>query len=223
MKFIGLLLVLCCCLGISNAQNINARKPMPGKKDTAQTVAEIKPRKPVLGKNDTIPVASAILDNEYVPWILTHETYIRDARVFKTPEERTNYNRLRYNVLKVEPYAVFAGNRYRQLERDLATTADKGKQKQMVKACEKEIKELFNREIKNMSITQGEILIKLVNRETGDTSYELVKELKGGLNAFMFQSLARIFGHNLKQSYDPQEENDIEGILNSAGYLYHRN
>lgn len=204
MKFIGYLLVFCLCLGTADAQ-------------------DIKPRMPKLGKNDTIKVQSAIIDNEYVPWILAPETVIRDGRIFKTPEDRNNYYRLRYNVLKVEPYAIYAGNRYRQLERDLATTADKKKQKEMVKTCEKEIKDLFSREIKNMSITQGEILIKLVNRETGDTSYQLVKELKGGVNAFMFQSLARIFGHNLKQTYDPQEESDIEGILNTAGYKYHRN
>jgi hypothetical protein len=204
MKFIGFLFAFCCCLVSVNAQIV-------------------KPRMPKLGKNDTIRVASALLENEWVPWILAPETVIREGRVFKTDEDRTNYYRLRYNVLKVEPYAIFAGNRYRQLERDIATTADKGKQKEMVKVCEKEIKDLFNHEIKNMTITQGEILIKLVNRETGDTSYELVKQLKGGINAFMFQSVARIFGHNLKQTYDPQEENDIEGILNSAGYQYHRN
>jgi hypothetical protein len=203
MKFIGYLLVFCCCLGVAQAQ-------------------DTKPRPPKLGKNDTIRVSSAIVDNEYIPWILGPETYIRDGRVFKTQDDRMNYYRLRYNVLKVEPYAVFAGNRYRQLERDLATTADKGKQKEMVKACEKEVKDLFNREIKNMTITQGEILIKLVDRESGGTSFAMVKELKGGINAFMFQSLARIFGHNLKQTYDPQEENDIETILNSAGYKYHR-
>ncbi|RKR82595.1 uncharacterized protein DUF4294 [Mucilaginibacter gracilis] len=204
MKLIGYLLVFCFCFGTASAQ-------------------QGLPPKPKLGKNDTIRVASAIVDNEYIPWIMTPDAQIRDVRTFKTPLDRTNFYRLRYNVLKVEPYAIYAGNRYRQLERDLATTADKGKQKEMVKTCEKEIKDLFNHEIKNMSITQGEILIKLVNRESGNTSYELVKELKGGLNAFMFQSLARIFGHNLKQTYDPQEENDIEAILNSAGYQYHRN
>jgi len=181
------------------------------------------PPHPKTGKNDTIKVAMTILDGEYVPWVPLPETIIRDVRTFKDAQARTDYNLLRYNVLKVAPYALYAGNRYRQLERDLATTADKQKQKEMVKACEKEIKDLFNHEIKNMTITQGEILIKLVNRETGDTSYELVKELKGGINAFMFQSLASLFGHNLKETYDPQEEHDIESILNNAGYRYHRN
>lgn len=178
---------------------------------------------PVLGKNDTIKVPLTILDGAYAPWVLAPEAEVREKRTFASPAARTDYFRLKYNVLKVAPYAVFAGNRYRQLERDVATTADKRKQKEMVKACEKEIKDLFNREIKDMSITQGEILIKLINRETGDTSYGLVKELKGGLNAFMFQSLARLFGHDLKETYNPQQERDIEGILDNAGYKYHRN
>jgi hypothetical protein len=204
MKFIGLLSVFTCLSVFVSAQSLH-------------------PLMPKLGKNDTISVAVTPLDGEMVPWLLLREVTIFDHRVFLTKEARDNYLRLRYNVLKVAPYAIFAGNRYRQLERDLATTNDKAKQKALVSACDKQIKELFNAKIKDMSITQGEILIKLVNRETGNTSYALVKELKGNINAFMFQSLARLFGHNLKETYDPQEEYDIENILNQAGYKYHRN
>jgi hypothetical protein len=203
MKFIGLLCLFTCLSVVVLAQSLHA--PMPK-----------------LGKNDTIHVAVTELDGEMVPWLLLKGVDIYDHRVF-TPEGRTNYLRLKYNVLKVAPYAQFAGNRYRQLERDLASTADKKKQKELVSACDKQIKDLFNNKIKDMSITQGEILIKLVNRETGNTSYALVKELKGSINAFMFQSLARLFGHNLKETYDPQEESDIEHILDQAGYKYHRN
>ena len=203
MKLIGFLFIFCCYNGYLMAQ----KPPFP---------------LPKLGKNDTVKVGMTPLDGEMVPWIMGHETIIRDSRVFKSQADRDDYARLRYNVLKVAPYAMFAGNRYRQLERDLATTADKRKQKAMVDACDKEIKDLFNKQIKDMTITQGEILIKLINRETGNTSFDLVKDLKGGLNAFMFQSLARLFGHNLKETYDPQEDHDIESILNSAGYSYHR-
>jgi hypothetical protein len=117
----------------------------------------------------------------------------------------------------------FASTRYQQLQRDLATTGDKSKQKEMIKACEAQIKDLFNRELKNLTVTQGEILIKLVNRETGNTSYEMLKEMKGGLNAFMFQSIARVFGHNLKETYDPEQERDIESILQQAGYISYNN
>ncbi len=177
------------------------------------TTFKIKP-----GKNDSIKVAVTELEGEFVPWVLLPDANIRDLRLFKTPEDRAAYNRLRYNVLKVLPYAQFAGQRYRKLQQDLATTADKRQQKEMVKACEKEIKELFNKQIKNLTITQGEILIKLVQRETGNTSFELLKQMKGGFKAFMFQSAARMFGHDLKETYDPEQEKDIQAILVSAGY-----
>jgi hypothetical protein len=116
------------------------------------------------------------------------------------------------------PYARFAGERYRQLQRDLALTSDKHKQKQLIGDCEKQIKDLFNREIKEMTISQGEVLIKLIDRETGNTSFAMVKDLKGGFSAFLLQSAARIFGHDLKETYDPDEQKDIEAILRQAGY-----
>ncbi len=203
MKIIGLLCVFTCFAGCALAQS--AHPPMPK-----------------LGKNDTIKVAVAEVDGEMIPWLLLKDVSIYDHRTFADKDARNNYYQLRYNVLKVAPYAMFAGNRYRQLERDLALTGDKAKQKALVNACDKQIKDLFNAKIKDMSITQGEILIKLVNRETGNTSYALVKELKGSINAFMFQSLARLFGHDLKETYDPQEEYEIENILDKAGYKYHR-
>lgn len=184
----------------------------------AQSTAESAAFKIKPGKHDSIKVAVTQLNGEFVPWVLLPDANIRDMRIFKTPEERAAYNRLRYNVLKVLPYAQYAGARYRQLERDLATTGDKHKQKELVKACEKEIKDLFNKQIKNLTITQGEILIKLVQRETGNTSFELLKQMKGGFQAFMFQSAARMFGHDLKETYNAAEDKDIEAILVSAGY-----
>jgi hypothetical protein len=139
-------------------------------------------------------------------------------RTFKSQADYDNYRRLKYNVLKVLPYARFAGQRYRQLEKDLALTSDKRKQKQLIKSCDKEIKDLFNDKIKNLTISQGEILIKLVDRETGNSSYDLVQNLKGNLSAFLVQSVARVFGHDLKSKYDVDQEMDIEGIIHSAGY-----
>ncbi|SDD68581.1 protein of unknown function [Mucilaginibacter pineti] len=199
MKFIGFLLLFCCIMGEVNAQST---KPAPV----------------VLGKNDTIRVAITNVDGELIPWVVCPEVKIRDSRIFASDADRDNYRRLRYNVFKVLPYARFAGNRYRQLQRDLALTADKKKQKELVNTCETEIKTLFNKEIKNLSINQGEVLIKLIDRESGTTSYAMVKDLKGGFKAFMFQSVASIFGHNLKETYDPEEQKDIEAILKDAGY-----
>src|SRR5471030_2797778 len=121
MKFFGLILLLCCfTLGTAWAQT--------------------QPAIPVAGKNDTIPTLVAQVDGEMIPWVITGEVNIKDSRIFKSKQDKDDYNRLWYNVKKVIPYAHFAGSRYRQLERDLALTGDKKKQKELVAACEAEIK-----------------------------------------------------------------------------------
>ncbi|WP_295792400.1 DUF4294 domain-containing protein [Mucilaginibacter sp.] len=204
MKFIGFLLLFCCVMGISNAQT---KTPAPL----------------ILGKNDTIRTYLTVDSGKMMPWIVLNEIKISDTRIFKSQADLDNYRRLRYNVLKVLPYVKFAGARYRQLQRDLALTGDRHKQKELIGNCETEIKTLFNKEIKDLTISQGEVLIKLINRETGNTSYAMVKELKGGFKAFLFQSAARIFGHDLKETYDPEEQKDIEAILNQAGYVSSNN
>lgn len=173
---------------------------------------------PKLGKNDTIKTYMTVLDGELVPWVVTPEVKITDTRIFASEADRQAFYRLRYNVMKVLPYAKYAGERYAQLQRDLASTADKSKQKEMIKLCEDQIKNLFNTQIKNLTISQGEVLIKLVSRETHSTSFAMAKDLKGGFHAFMYQSVARIFGHNLKEEYDASNERDIETILHEAGY-----
>jgi hypothetical protein len=182
MKFIGFILLYCCiAMGVK---------------------AQTEPVFPKQGKNDTIRVYATNVDGQMIPWIVTEEVKIVDTRIFKSQADKDAYNRLRYNVYKVIPYAHFAGSRYRQLQRDLALTADKKKQKLLVAACETQIKDL----------------IKLIDRETNNTSYDVVRELKGGFNAFLLQSAARIFGHNLKETYDRDEQRDIEQILQQAGY-----
>ncbi|GAA4805780.1 hypothetical protein GCM10023231_38690 [Olivibacter ginsenosidimutans] len=212
MKFLRLLLIyLLLFFGkVSLAQQVN-------KDSLANTTDQASNIGPAM-------MSTTRINGERVPWILLREVVITDRRIFKTPEDRARYYRLKYNVLKVLPYARFAENRYDKLQRDLAVTPKKKDQKRLVKDCEKEIKNMFNREIKNMSITQGEILIKLIDRQTGNSSYDLVKELRGGVSAFFYQSVAKLFGHNLKRTYDPDEDREIETIIrnhaNANRYFY---
>jgi len=199
MKFIGFLLLFCCLMG-----TLKAQEPTPAPL--------------VLGKNDTIKTYLTIDSGRFEPWIVLEDVKIYDTRIFKSQADLDQFRRLRYNVMKVLPYAKFAGERYRQLQRDLALTGDRHKQKELISACETQIKDLFNKEIKDLTISQGEVLIKLIDRETGNTSYAMVKDLKGGFSAFVLQSAARIFGHDLKETYDPDQQKDIEAILQQAGY-----
>ena len=174
----------------------------------------------VKGKNDTIRVALTLVDNELIPWLALPEVKIVDTRIWRTAEQQIAYNRLRYNVLKVLPYAMYARSRYAQLQTELARTNNKKEQRILQKAFEKEVKDMFNREIKELTITQGGILIKLIDRELGTSSFDILKEMKGGFTAFLYQSLARVFGNNLKNRYDAQEDRDIESIIQTSPYYY---
>ncbi|MFB2118779.1 DUF4294 domain-containing protein [Parapedobacter sp. 2B3] len=169
-------------------------------------------------------VATTLVEGERLPWMLVPEVTVTRTRVFKSPEDKARYLRLRYNVIKVLPYAKYAQEKYQQLYRDLAVTGNRREQKQLVKACEKEIKDMFNREVKKLTISQGEILIKLIDRQTGNSSYEVVKDLRGGVTAFFYQSIARVFGHNLKNTYSAEDDFEIENIIRSLerrpGYGY---
>lgn len=180
--------------------------------------AQVKNDPFIKGKNDTIQVAITNVDDELIPWFTLTDIEIYSTRIFKSPEERAKFNRLRYNVLRVLPYAMFARHRYARLQQDMASNLSRREKKKLIKVFEKEVKDMFNREIKNLTITQGGILIKLIDRETGSSSYELLKDMKGGFTAFCYQSVARIFGNNLKNKYDPQEDRDIEAIIQSTGY-----
>ncbi|GGE32228.1 DUF4294 domain-containing protein [Sphingobacterium cellulitidis] len=158
--------------------------------------------------------ATTTLDNgEVVPWFPIEEVVIYAKRTFKSEEDRIKYLRLRRNVIRVLPYAIYAQKRYEQLDRDLALANSRREEKKLIKECEREIKEKITSEVKNLSVSQGKILIKLIERQTGNTSYDLVKDMKGNISAFLYQGVAKIFGHNLKSTYDPREDYEIENII----------
>ncbi|MBE8715017.1 DUF4294 domain-containing protein [Sphingobacterium hungaricum] len=169
------------------------------------------------GAPDTVGVyhTATLDDGEVVPLFPIEEVVVRANYVWKSEDARQQYLRLKRNVLRVLPYAIYAQKRYQQLDHDLALATNKREEKRLIKICEDEIKYKFNTEIKNLTISQGKILIKLIERQTGNTSYELVKDMKGGMTAFLYQGIAKVFGHNLKSTYNPQEEFEIENIIRS--------
>lgn len=169
-------------------------------------------------EKERVLMAKTLIDGEEMLWAIIPEVRINYRRTFSSKDDEARYRRLKHNVLKVLPYAHFAQQRYEQLHRDLAMTGNKREQRRLVRTCEKEIKDMFNREVKNLSVSQGQILIKLIDRQTGQSSYEVVRELRGGVTAFFYQSVAKIFGHNLKSNFDPEEDREIENILRSLHY-----
>jgi len=139
---------------------------------------------------------------------------IMDERQFKTKRQARRYNRLVRNVKKVYPYSQLAAALLLKYNDTLMATTDKRAQRKIMKQAEKELWDEYGDELKKMTMSQGLILIKLIDRETGSTSYDLVQELRGSFTAFIFQGLARFFHLNLKASYnDDGEDQRIEDIV----------
>ena len=124
--------------------------------------------------------------------------------------------RLANNVKKVYPYAKLAGAKMQEYDSILANISDKSERKRLMKQAEDEITNQYTEELKNLTITQGLILVRLIDRETGSTSYQVVQELRGKVRAFFYQGFARLWGYNLKTEYDPHnnpEDDEIETIM----------
>lgn len=126
--------------------------------------------------------------------------------IFSSKPDMRKYERLIRNVKKVYPVAIQAEKLLAEMEAKLLEIESPKAQKAYVKSMEKELKKIYTPILKNMTFSQGKILIKLIDRQTGNTSHALVKELRGGFSAAMWQGLARIFGMNLKDTYDKDGE-----------------
>ena len=124
------------------------------------------------------------------------------------------YTILEMRVMKVYPIAKVAAVKLKEYNSVYLTFKSERERKAYIKKIEKDLYAEFETEIRSMSINQGRILIKLIDRETGKSGYEIIKEFKGGFSAFFWQGIARIFGHNLKSEYDAaNEDRMIEYII----------
>ncbi|MCD8102779.1 MAG: DUF4294 domain-containing protein [Alistipes sp.] len=133
---------------------------------------------------------------------------------FRRPIDARRYERLIRNVKLVYPIAVEAHRRLQAMEDEMLTFATPREQREYMKRMEQEIKREYEPVLRRMTLSQGKILIKLIDRETSNTSYELVRELRGGFRAVFWQGIARLFGANLKDAYDPDgDDRMIEQII----------
>ena len=138
---------------------------------------------------------------------------------FNSLEEKIRYYTVKRKTLKVYPYALLASKRLTQLKNRIPLIKTKSKRRRYTKIVERFIEKEFSEELKKLTRTEGQILIKLVNRETGETVYKLIKELRNGLRAFSYNSLAKIFDISIKTEYDPvknKEDAIIEDVLKRA-------
>ncbi|MBN8703497.1 MAG: DUF4294 domain-containing protein [Bacteroidetes bacterium] len=161
-----------------------------------------------------IPVRAVIVDGDTMPYISLNEVRIVGDRIFKNKKQQEIYWKLKRDVKKVYPYAIMAEAKLKEYNAKLATMKNEIERKRYMKTAEEELKQQFAADLKKLTVTQGKILIKLIDRQTGETSYELVKDLRGSFSAFMWQSLASLFGSSLKSEYDPKgKDKMIEDVI----------
>ena len=159
-----------------------------------------------------------IVEGDSVPreTIDLDEVYVLNKLKFDSPEDRMRYLILRRKTIKVYPYAKMAADRLDSLNARLDKLKTKREKRQYTKLIQKYIEGEFSEKLKKFTRTEGQILIKLIHRQTGETTFDLVKELKSGWTAFWYNTTASMFDLSLKQGFDPEhvkEDYLIEDIL----------
>jgi hypothetical protein len=155
-----------------------------------------------------------VIDGDTVMIAALKDVYIVDYRIFKSEREKRRYTRLVRYVKKVYPYAKLAGEKLRYYDDTLRKMDSEREKKKFMKKIEKEIRDEFEGELRQLTIRQGKILVKLIDRETNHSSYALLQELRGTFSAALWQGVGRVFGYNLKVKYDPEgEDREIEQIV----------
>jgi len=167
------------------------------------------------GQDHSLHVLPVVIHNgDSIPYIQLPESEIFAYKVFKNDRELQRYDRLVRNVRIVYPYAYLAGVKLIEYEHILLQAESDKERRRIMKDLEDELHREYGDELKKLTISQGRILIKLIDRQTGESSFDLVKDLRGSFRAFFYQSFARIFGLNLKDNYDPEmEDRNIEIIV----------
>jgi len=144
---------------------------------------------------------------------------ITSPRAFKNKEERQRYYRYKRYALKVYPYAVKAIKIFRELEEATATMKNRKKRK-YIRKLQREYEEEFKEPLKKLTKTQGKILIKMIEKELDDNFYDLLKGLRGGLNARTWQIAGKFYGYNLKDGYTPGEDPILDMVLGDLNISY---
>lgn len=168
-------------------------------------------------------VASIEEDGQLYPLATLPNVTVVDKRMFSSSFEQNKFNRLKHNVLTVYPYAVEAARIYHEINLTLAETNKRRDKKRYLRQLNAQLEDQFKHALKDLTTTQGEILIKLVSRYTGRTCYDMITEFKNPVSAFFWQTASKTYGYSLKTVYDPQQDKDLEMIVRSLENTYYQN
>lgn len=200
--------------------------PPPVFDSTEYALRLMKEQRKKWGPNDTIVLPAVFYNNEIINYKEEPMVWISKLSPEKLAKFIEEWTRLRNAVYVCYPYARIAGVTINDINAKVATMESKKERKAYIKTREKELKSQFSDPLSNLSVYQGKILMKLINRQTGNNCYEIIKEYKGGLNARFYQTVAFFVGGNLKQDWDLAEnklDRQIESICKEIDGNWYNN
>ena len=170
---------------------------------------------------DTIQMEAILYNGDTIPSSILSNIYVYSKLTEAQKEAIAKYNRLKNAVYVTYPYARKAGVILNEINAKLIGVEENSTRRKIINSREKDLKREFTTPLTNLSIYQGKVLMKLINRETGNNCYDIIKEYKGGLTARLYQTVAFFFSSSLKQPYDPSNDDlVIERIVLEVQRLY---
>lgn len=173
------------------------------------------------GVNDSIIHEAVVYNGDTIEAKTLSNLFIYSRMTEAQRAAAAKYNRLRNAVYVTYPFARKAGIIMNEMNARLASISDKQERKKYIKTKESVLRRDFTDPLTNLSVYQGKVLMKLINRETGNNCYEIIKEYKGGLTARVYQTVAFFFNSNLKQPYNEKNEDAvIEKLVKEVQRMY---
>ncbi len=165
-------------------------------------------------QDNSIVSKAIIIDGDTIPSVNLATIYIVGHKKFKSKRAKRRYSRLVRYVKNVYPYAKLAGKKLQEYDQILGAAKTDRERHKIMKQVEKDIRAEYEGKLRDLYVGEGKILVKLIDRECNQSSYALLKELRGGVSAVLWQGVGRLFGYNLKVRYDPNgKDRDIEMIV----------
>ncbi|HBG69595.1 MAG: hypothetical protein A2W93_13780 [Bacteroidetes bacterium GWF2_43_63] len=177
-------------------------------------LAQAQPTTDGSGVEDGIVTKAVIIEGDTVPlfWIPTVRIY--GPIVFKSKVQVIEFTRMVKHIKRVYPYAKLIGNKVNEYNKYLNGIGNDRERERELDRIESEMRAQLEDQLVKLTFTQGKILMKLIYRETSFTTYNLIKDFRGGITATFWQTFGKIFGYNLKVTYDPIGiDHDIETIV----------
>jgi hypothetical protein len=177
--------------------------------------------------NDTIRLGSVTENGHTYPMVFLPE--FEKTGAFIDGAEKARRNKLRNDIYVVYPFAMTASAILKDVNTDIEKLPNRRARKDYLKTIDKKLDQTFKQPLKDLSIDQGHVLIKLIDRQTGQSCYSIIKELKGGFSAVIWQSVGVLFNNNLRRDYDPEgNDKEMEAIVreleasNTYRYQFYR-